>query len=238
MKIKFADNSLSDIAAFLIDKGGKLSAAAKTLDDDVGGLLSEAAKQARFEGKLGQVAVVVLPKGAKAKRAVLLGGGKPADRKGRAAEKIGGSFVKSQAMAGFKTAAIYADKADAAARIAAGVRLAAYRFDTYFTKKTPDDLPSLNSVTMVCEDTRSARAQFAPMDAAIDGTYFARDLVNEPPNVLYPAEFAKRLKALQSLGLEVEVLGEKDLKKHKMGSMLGVGPVSYTHLTLPTIYSV
>jgi leucyl aminopeptidase len=52
---------------------------------------------------------------------------------------------------------------------------------------------------------------------------FARDLVSEPANILYPEEFARRVKALSSLGLEVEILGEKEMKKLGMGALLGVG---------------
>ena len=223
MKIKFADSAKTEIVGFIVDDGGRLSADAKTLDQASNGLLSEALGTARFTGKTGQVAVIVLPKGAGAKRAVLLGGGKPAARNARVFEKIGGTFVKSQGMSGFKTATLHADDAEGAASLAAGARLAAYRFDTYFTKQKPADLPSLATLSIVSPDTKAARAAFVPLDAAIDGTYFARDLVNEPPNILYPAEFAKRLKALEALGLEVDVLGEKEMKKLGMGSLLGVG---------------
>ena len=56
-----------------------------------------------------------------------------------------------------------------------------------------------------------------------DGIFLARDLVNEPPNVLYPAEFARRAKALAKLGVKVEVLGEAEMKKQGFGALLGVG---------------
>src|SRR6202012_5636018 len=50
-----------------------------------------------------------------------------------------------------------------------------------------------------------------------------RDLVSEPANILFPEEFAKRVQALDKLGLEVEVLGEAEMAKLGMGSLLGVG---------------
>jgi len=234
MKIKFAETAKAEIAAFIVHEGKALPPAAQTLDASIGGLLSEATSAGRFSGKLAQIAVVVLPKGSDAKRAVLIGGGKAGKLNARAYEKIGGSFVKSQSMSGFKTAALHVDDAKGAAQIGAGARLAAYRFDTYFTKKKPADLPSLATLTLVSSDSKTARAAFAPLDASVDGTYFARDLVNEPPNVLYPGEFAKRLKALESLGLEVEVLGEKQMKKLGMGSLLGVGQgsVKESHMAI------
>ena len=61
------------------------------------------------------------------------------------------------------------------------------------------------------------------MKAVADGTIIARDLVNEPSNILTPPEFAKRTKALSKLGVKVEVLSEAQMKKLGMGSLLGVG---------------
>lgn len=234
MKIKFAETANVEIAAFMIDAGGSLPAQAKELDAACGGLLTEALEADRFKGDTGQVSVIVLPKGGAAKRAVLVGGGDAGKRNARAYEKIGGSFYKALAKSGFETASLHVDDALGAAQAAQGVRLAAYRFDTYFTKQKPETLPSLDDVTLVSEDSAAAQAAFSPLDAATDGTYFARDLVNEPPNVLYPASFAERLKALETHGLEVEVLGEKEMKKLGMGSLLGVGQgsVKESHMAI------
>jgi leucyl aminopeptidase len=54
------------------------------------------------------------------------------------------------------------------------------------------------------------------------GVTLARDLVNEPANVLGPVEFAARAKELEALGMEVEILTEKEMKKLKMEALLGV----------------
>ena len=55
-----------------------------------------------------------------------------------------------------------------------------------------------------------------------DGVILARDLVNEPANVLTPVEFAARASALQSLGVKVEILGEAEMRKLGMAALLGV----------------
>jgi leucyl aminopeptidase len=55
-----------------------------------------------------------------------------------------------------------------------------------------------------------------------DGVFLARDLINEPANVLGPVEFADRLRELASSGLTVEVLDEEQLKAHRMNALLGV----------------
>lgn len=223
MKITFAESAKADIAAFVIDEDGKLPAGAAALDKASGGLLTEAMEGGRFDGKTGQLATVVLPKGLDARRAALVGGGKPKKRDARALENIGANFFKAVGSSGFKSAVISAEDAESAARIAVGAKLAAYRFDTYFTKLKPDQKPSLSGLTVISPDPKAAKAAYGPLDAATDGTYLARDLVNLPPNDLYPESFAAKVKELAPLGLEVEVLGEKHMAKLGMGALLGVG---------------
>ena len=223
MKISFADAAKADIVAFIIDEGEGLPTAAAALDAASGGLLTEALSGARFDGKKDQQAVVVLPKGAEARRAVLIGGGKVKKRDARVWESIGACLVKSHACGGFKSLAVHAGSAGDAALVALGAKLAAYRFDSYFTKLKADQKPSLTSVTLVVDDAKAAKAAFAPLEAASEGTNLARDLVNMPPNDLYPASFAAKLKDLSEFGVEVEILGEKEMKKLGMGALLGVG---------------
>src|SRR5690606_368324 len=71
-------------------------------------------------------------------------------------------------------------------------------------------------------DATKARRAFAPRAAVGEGVNLARDLVNEPANALGPVEYAERVKELEELGVTVEILVEKDLKKLGMGALLGV----------------
>lgn len=223
MKITFTDTAKADVVAFLIDQDGELPAEARDLDTDSGGLLTEALSSTRFTGKPGQQAFIVLPKGSASKRAVLVGAGKPDKRDARAHEKIGAMLYKAQAGAGFDAIDLHVEKAEDAARISQGAQLAAYRFDTYRTTQKPDQLPTLKALNIVTGDAKAAKAAFKPLEAAGEGTYFARDLVNMPPNDLYPASYADKIKELEAHGVEVEILGEKELAKLGMNSMLGVG---------------
>src|ERR1700733_8643610 len=61
------------------------------------------------------------------------------------------------------------------------------------------------------------------LGTSAEGVELARDLVNEPPNVLFPESFAERAGALRTLGVEVEILDEKAMTKLGMGALLGVG---------------
>jgi leucyl aminopeptidase len=72
------------------------------------------------------------------------------------------------------------------------------------------------------DDAAPARRHFASRQAVAEGVTLARDLVNEPANVLGPVEFAARAKELEALGMEVEILTEKEMKKLKMEALLGV----------------
>ena len=110
-----------------------------------------------------------------------------------------------------------------AAAAVLGVRLAAYRFDLYRTTEPSDQKPTVSEIRVVTPEPERASAAFAPLSALADGVRFTRDLVSEPANVLYPEEFARRVKALESLGLQVEVLGEAEMAKLGMGSLLCVG---------------
>jgi len=67
------------------------------------------------------------------------------------------------------------------------------------------------------------------------GTNYARDLVSEPPNVLYPKEYVNRLLKLKKIGIKVTVYNELKLKKLGMNSLLGVGRGSHKESFLVTL---
>ena len=71
--------------------------------------------------------------------------------------------------------------------------------------------------------SQSARKAWAGLSAVGEGIFLARDLVNEPANILYPDEFAKRTQALKKLGVKVEVLDVPAMQKLGMNALLGVG---------------
>ena len=113
---------------------------------------------------------------------------------------------------------------DAAADLALGATLRSYKFDRYKTRKGEgDDETGAVSLTIACRDYAAARRAAKSTLAIAEGVAVARDLVNEPPNVLYPEEFARRAEALSKLGVEIEVLDEKKLEKIGMRALLAVG---------------
>ena len=99
-----------------------------------------------------------------------------------------------------------------------GMRLKSYIFEKYKSKKEPRKI----SVNIIGENKPSKKDQIK-FRAIEEGTFFARDLVSEPGNILHPDEYAKRLSLLKKNGLKINILDEKKLKKLGMNTLLGVG---------------
>ncbi len=114
---------------------------------------------------------------------------------------------------------------EAAAQFAAGVVLRAWRFDRFFTQLDPDR-PVLSQLDIITRDPEAAQQAWSVMSPGIQGVLFARDLVVEPGNELTPATFAARLAALQTHGVEVEILGPDRLGLEGFGGLLAVGRAS------------
>ena len=109
-------------------------------------------------------------------------------------------------------------------RVAVGARLAGYRFDKHRSKITPQMETTVTSLKLLTDQVAPARKSYQNFYGPIcDGHLEARDLINEPANVLFPKAYAKRIKALEKVGLKVEVLGEKEMATLKMKALLGVG---------------
>ncbi len=184
----------------------------------------------RFTGK-SQSAVAITGAPGLPDRVIVIGLGPVAERDkidwatlgGFAAGKLGSGdavVVASAADGAFST--------DEVAQLALGMRLRAYSFDLYKTKRKDDEeKPENRTITLQAKDVAAAKKALKSRMAIADGVELARDLVNEPPNVLYPEAFAKRAKALKSLGVDVEILGEKELRKIGMRALLGVGQGSH-----------
>ena len=140
---------------------------------------------------------------------------------GVAMGRVPGAAAQATIVAEFGAGAL---KADQIADLVLGARLRAYRFDRYKTKrKEGDERPNKVEVDFACASPAAAEKAWAHAEGIADGVVWARDLVNEPANVLYPSEFARRASGLRKLGIVVEVLDVPAMRKLGMGALLGVG---------------
>jgi leucyl aminopeptidase len=200
------------------------------------GAIARAVSASRFTGGKGQTLDILAPQGVEAARLVLVGAGKRDAFDAIGAEHAAASGYNAVKASGLEALRIEgAGSAELAAHAALGVRLASYRFDKYRTKEPAEKKPSVVKTSVATADADAALTAFAPLAALADAVSFTRDLVSEPPNVLYPAEFAARVKKLETLGLEVEILGEAEMMKLGMGSLLAVGQGSLRDSQLAVI---
>ena len=201
--------------------GAVLSGLAAEADRATAGAIARALEAAEFKGDKGKTCLILAPGGGFS-RVLAVGLGKPADRKLRTIEEAGGAAAAALARATEVAVAADALSPAEAAAFALGAALRAYRFDRYRTKEKPEDKPRLTGLSVLVADPAAATAAFAPLRPVAEGVFLTRDLVSEPPNVLNPASFAERCRALTALGLEVEVMGPAELAALGFGALLGV----------------
>ena len=245
MKIVFSGpGSVSSGAlAVFATEGAKLTPSAVALDKKTGGALTRAIKASRFIGKAQQSLTIMAPSGTRLDRIIIVGIGKPGHVDELAMRKLGGQIYAALGSTGSKTATVMVDAldkgklspADMATHIGEGARLRSYRFDRYKTGKNGNGngngnengngnaKPTLTTLSIRCKGSAKAKTAFAARDKVAQGVFMTRDLVTEPPNVLYPESMAKRCRELVKLGVKVEVLGEAQMKRLGMGALLGVG---------------
>jgi leucyl aminopeptidase len=241
MKIEFvaaeAAAGPKAVIAALAGEGAPLAGAAALLDAATGGALQRAIGGGRFTGGKGQTLDLVAPHGVDAVRVILVGSGPAANFGPDAIEAAAAQAYQAVKTSGADTLVVKlpAIAAELAASAALGLRLAAYRFDRYRTTEKPEKKPSVKTARLEVDDPKAAAKAFKRLSGLADAVIFARDLVSEPANILYPEEFARRVKGLTDIGLEVEVLGVKEMKKLGMGALLGVGQGSVRESQLAVI---
>ena len=219
--------SKEGLAVLLAAGGAKFGDSSGEVDP--GKVVEKATKVAAFTGKALATLDVLAPGGSPYDRILAVGVGEPSAVNALSRLKLGGAIQgqvkKSAAVTVYLQAPGFEIGGAEAAGVALGMLLRAYRFDRYRTKKDESengDEPKNIVVTIVTAAAAAAKKAFADAETVAAGVTLARDLVNEPANKLGPVEFAASAKELTSLGVQVEVLTEKEMKKLGMGALLGV----------------
>ncbi len=233
MELSFASPKTVSTGAWVVGatEGGKLLPAAAEADRATGGALTRAFAANRFTGKSGQFLEVLAPAGMTASRILVAGLGKPSDCDANKIENAAaaalGRVGNSETEVSFQLDVPKGAKlraAELAGHLAFAARLKTYSFNRYRTKNLDEHEQRLKNIRIFTDDVTAARRSFVPLEAVAAGVALARDLVNEPPNILSPVECARRVKAqLGKAGVKVDVLGESEMKRLGMGALLGVG---------------
>jgi leucyl aminopeptidase len=112
-----------------------------------------------------------------------------------------------------------------------GLKLKSYQFNIYKSKKNKKVI----SINVYGNRNKILKQDYLRFKALEEGSFFARDLVSEPGNILHPDEYVKRINILKKFGLRIMIYDKKKLKKLGMNALLGVGQGSIRGSYLVTI---
>ncbi|HMQ41821.1 MAG TPA: leucyl aminopeptidase [Paracoccus sp. (in: a-proteobacteria)] len=225
VEIRFAETATEGLTAregriaMILDDGGKLPA---RLARGARAALSRALGSSDFQKlKPGEALKLAWPAGWAAESVLLVKLPRKASvvEARRAGATIGAALGKGEVL-------VMAGTHPQAAEVALGLALRGYDFSVYKSKKPEDGETSGSArprVTFMAAKPEALAKSAGDHAAVAEGVFFTRDLVNEPANVLTTSDFADRLKAMEALGLDVEVLEEADLEKLGMRALLAVG---------------
>ncbi|MBW2242820.1 MAG: leucyl aminopeptidase [Deltaproteobacteria bacterium] len=214
----------------------RLPARVAALDKQLGGALSAALAQGDFRGKRRET-LLLYPHEGSAKRVLLIGLGAESDLDGRALREAAGQAIHAARRARASSPSLVAPsgrrmRAPALCQaLAEGAVLGVYRFDRYQNPSNEDGNGAVERLQIHLEksgDLRSARAGIQRGVTLADSQNLARDLSNEPPNVMTPAKLAQTAeKMAKRVGLKARILEPNELKKHKLGALLAVAQGSH-----------
>lgn len=205
--------------------------ATKAVDEALGDIISNLIEEGEIKGKLKETRIIHTHSKISAKRVIVVGLGKPQDFNYDVIRTVTAASLKEGEKLGIKKVATIVHGAGiggltpqlCAQALTEGAILGTYRFDKY-KKREEEPIEELKIVELNEEKIKEFREGVRIGKITAEAQNIARDLINEPGNILTPREFAKRIKEKgDEVGIEVEVFDEEKLKEMRMGLILGVG---------------
>lgn len=223
----------SGCIVFFVDKECDVSSEMMLVDQQHHGVISKTLLNKKlFKGKFAESYIITsASKDENLCSIILLGTGESDKLERSQIEELGGKAASIAASLKYEKLEIFTkhklgnfSQDETAALLASGAMLANYRFTKYFTKDKEKLQSSLKNVVVFTDNTAKTEKLFEPLKAVALSVYFARDLVSEPANILYPAAYAEKIaEALEPIGVEIEILGEREMHNLGMNALLGVG---------------
>ena len=137
-------------------------------------------------------------------------------------EELGGRIYNKIKPLGSLQAKIYENNISINERLALGILLSSYKFENYKKNKI-NQITNVKNVVFVCNEPNKNLNKISEIQNLAKGVFTARDLVWQPPNILYPSSFAEECKKLKKIGVKVTIYNEKQLEKIGMDALLAVG---------------
>lgn len=222
VSVEFIETNLDAIAetkgriALIVPPEGKMDPASRRVNRLTKGALARLIEAKAADAKPGKTMTLSYPTGMAAEAVVVVFLARNATQSD--ARKAGAELAKLRTKEAF-TLCVGSQRR--AAEVIMGLALRDYGFDDH--KTADEDTVDERTIKVMATKPADVEAQSAPLLAVAEGVFFTRDLTNEPANVLTTTEFAKRLSDMKSIGLDVEILEEKQLAELGMGALLSVG---------------
>jgi len=208
--------------AYAVAAGGRLPPATAAADAGLGGAIARAVADAGFQGGAEQAVVLVADSPAGARPLVLVGTGEAMPADAAAWRVLAGRAVRAATKAGYGTLALGLGAAGAdLAEAAYGVRLAAHA-DERYRRRRAEDPARLEEAVLLAEKPAAARRAWAALAERAAGVELARELVNDPANVLNPVAFVERASTVVAHGVDVRAFGPAHLRAQGFGAMMAV----------------
>jgi leucyl aminopeptidase len=225
----FAEADVDALAVAVFKDEKATSPTLKELNKLTGGLVASVIKTEEFKGEVGETALIrFAAKGKiKASRLLLIGVGDKSDYKVSNVANVAGTATRFVRKRNLKSVALSprceGDAGEVAQSASQGFATSQFELDKYRTRDK--NTKSVDSFTLFVEGA-AADALKNGLTRGIqigESMNFARDLANEPPNILHPTEMAKRAQAMaREVGLKCEILDEAKMEKLGMGSLMSV----------------
>ena len=216
----------SDLLIILIDNSFKLKGYQLEIDKNCSNNISKMLKSRLLENKKGQSITFPAFNRSHSFQVMIYCVGKLEDLEIDKTDRLGGKIC-SEVMGKYSNVSISCEFSNDvndnfAASMLHGFMLRSYSFNKYKAKTKNKIQKILKSVEIITKSSSKVKRLYSPLKSLMDGVYLTRNLVSEPANVLTPKVLAEEAAKLKDLGVKVEILDLKKIKKLKMGALLGV----------------
>ncbi len=190
-----------------------------TSEDKLSSLIAFPIKIHNFQGKIKEV--LDLKSFSDYKRVIIVGLGSEKKLEDKLFMNIGGFLSDLVAKDNIVQLKLYTDydNKKAISQIILGMKLKSWSFDKYISKEEDKKTHQIKELYLIDKDEN---IDLTHINSLVQGVNFARELINEPSNVLYPQSYVDKILKLKHFGITVEVLDKKQLEKNEMHSLLSV----------------
>jgi leucyl aminopeptidase len=215
------------LVTYVFDKESKLEGALAEIDRAMNGRLASLVASGEITGKSLEIVLIHFPEGLAAQRLLLVGAGKPDKFNVSDLRKIAGTALRHLKSRGVKKIAFLAregERGPAAAQcVVEGLIVADFESDKYRTEKKNREIESASLCGFEAGLGDNLAKAIDDGRVIADSLNFARDLINEPSNLLTPRMLAARAETMaKEVGLGIEILEERKIADLKMGALIGV----------------